>query len=276
MSLQAWVDGRLVEAASPQLPVLDHAFTVGDAVFETLKVVDGTPFALTRHLRRLAASADGLGLEPPDPGEVRAAIAAVLAGEGVPAKARLRITYGGGVAPMGSGRGDAPPHLVVTVGPSSSWPETTTVVTVPWVRNERSAVAGLKTTSYAENVVALEHAHARRAGEALFADTRGRLCEGTGSNVFLALDGELVTPSLVTGCLAGVTRALVLEWCGAVERELPLSALAEADEVFLTSSTRDVQAVATVDGRDLAGAPGPLTRAAAAELARRAAVEVDP
>ena len=94
---------------------------------------------------------------------VRAAITEALAAEGAPADARLRITYGGGVAPMGSGRGDAPPHLVVTVGPSSSWPETTTVVTVPWVRNERSAVAGLKTTSYAENVVALEHAHARGA-----------------------------------------------------------------------------------------------------------------
>ena len=85
------------------------------------------------------------------------------------------------------------------------------MVVVPWPRNERSAVAGLKTTSYAENVVALAHATERGAGEAIFANLAGNLCEGTGSNVFVGVDGRLVTPPLSSGCLAGITRELVLE-----------------------------------------------------------------
>ena len=83
---------------------------------------------------------------------------------------------------------------------------------MPWVRNERSATAGLKTTSYAENVVALDRAHAEGGSEALFANTRGELCEGTGSNVVVVVDDELVTPPLSSGCLAGITRELLLEW----------------------------------------------------------------
>ena len=79
------------------------------------------------------------------------------------------------------------------------------------MRNERSAVAGAKTTSYAENVVALAHAKAQGAGEAIFANTVGALCEGTGTNVFLGRDGRLFSPALATGCLAGVTRELVCE-----------------------------------------------------------------
>jgi branched-chain amino acid aminotransferase len=137
-------------------------------------------------------------------------------------------------------------------------------------------VAGAKTTSYAENVVALGYARERGAAEALFANTVGNLCEGTGSNVFVALDGELVTPPLTAGCLAGVTRELVLEWCGARAADVPLARLAEVSEVFLTSSTRDVQAVRAVDGRVLAAAPGPLTEAAAATYAERAAATSDP
>ena len=90
------------------------------------------------------------------------------------------------------------------------------------------------------------------------------------------LDGRLATPPLSSGCLAGVTRALVLEWTGAVERDVPLGALLEADEVFLTSSTRDVQAVHAVGDDVYPDAPGPLTRHAAATFAERAAADVDP
>ena len=140
----------------------------------------------------------------------------------------------------------------------------TEVVVVPWRRNEHSAIAGLKTTSYAENVIALAHAHERGAGEALFLNTAGDLCEGTGTNVFLVLDGELVTPPLSSGCLAGITRALVIELTGAAERPITGDALSAASEVFLTSSTREVQPV---------GQPGPVTSEAAAAL--RALIERD-
>ncbi|NEE51568.1 4-amino-4-deoxychorismate lyase, partial [Streptomyces sp. SID8455] len=119
--------------------------------------------------------------------------------------------------------------------------------TVPWTRNERGALTGLKTTSYAENVVALARARERGASEALFPNTVGRLCEGTGSNVFVVLDGRIHTPPVASGCLAGITRALAVEWTGAEESDLPMEVLAEADEIFLTSTLRDIQAVHRVD-----------------------------
>ena len=271
-----WLSGDLVPADAASVSVFDHGLTVGDGVFETLKAVDGVPFAARRHLERLRHSAAGLGLrlEWAD-ADLRAAMDAVLASLGGAALARVRITATGGPAPLGSDRGDGPATVIVAAGPLSPAEPTTCVCTVPWPRNERSAVAGLKTTSYAENVVALAHAKERGCTEALYATTSGLLCEGTGSNVFLVHEGRLLTPTLATGCLAGVTRALVLEATEAVEADVPITALAEAEEVFLTSTGRDVQPVREVDGRDL-GPPGPRTRAAAAAFAALAAGDPDP
>jgi branched-chain amino acid aminotransferase len=277
--MKVWVDGAVVEADQARVSVFDHGLTVGDGVFETAKVVDGVPFALTRHLDRLASSARGLGLTPPEDAALRDAVASTLAANADAVAAgplRLRITLTGGTSPLGSDRGDAAPTLVVALAPLTAWAPTAKVVVVPWTRNERAATAGLKTTSYAENVVALAHAKAHGGSEAVLANTAGMLCEGTGSNVFLALDGQLVTPPLSSGCLAGVTRALVLEWTGAVERDLPVVALLRAEEVFLTSSTRDVQAVHAVGDDAYRDAPGPLTRQAAATFAERSAADFDP
>ncbi|MFE5625825.1 aminotransferase class IV [Streptomyces virginiae] len=254
--MRIWLDGALRDVDDATVSVLDHGLTVGDGVFETLKAVRGRPFALTRHLERLTRSARGLGLPDPDLDEVRRACAAVLEAEPVE-HGRLRLTYTGGVAPLGSDRGDAGTTLIAAVAASPRRPDTTSVVTVPWVRNERSAVAGLKTTSYAENVVALAAAHRAGASEALLANTVGRLCEGTGSNVFVVLDGELHTPPLESGCLAGITRALIVDWAGAKETDLPFEVLAEAEEVIVTSSLRDAQAVVRLDGRELGTGPGP-------------------
>src|SRR5205823_13248206 len=103
----------------------------------------------------------------------------------------------------------------------------------------------------------------RGAEEAVFANLAGRLCEGTGTNVFVGTGGRMVTPPLSAGCLAGVTRQLLLELGVSEEEELPLTVLAEADEAFLTSSTRDVQPIGSVDGTPLSATPGPLTKAAA-------------
>ncbi|MDQ1600170.1 MAG: branched-chain amino acid aminotransferase [Actinomycetota bacterium] len=277
--MKVWVDGAVVEADQARVSVFDHGLTVGDGVFETAKVVEGVPFALTRHLDRLASSASGLGLTPPADGALRDAVGAVLGANADAVAAgplRLRITLTGGTSPLGSDRGQAGPTLVVALAPLTAWAPTAKVVVVPWTRNERAATAGLKTTSYADNVVALAHAKAYGGTEAVLANTAGRLCEGTGSNVFLVLAGELVTPPLSSGCLAGVTRALVLEWTGAVERDVPLGVLLEADEVFLTSSTRDVQAVHAVGDDAYPAAPGPVTRQAAATFAERSAADVDP
>ncbi|GGQ76785.1 aminotransferase class IV [Kitasatospora griseola] len=269
-----WVNGTLTAEDDATLSVLDHGLTVGDGVFETVKAENGELFALTRHLDRLTRSARGLGLPDPDHDLVREACAAVLAAQPMPL-GRLRITYTGGRAPLGSERGDAAPTLVVALGTANRRPDTTAVVTVPWRRNEYSAVTGLKTTSYAENVIALAAAHRADASEALLANTAGLLCEGTGSNVFLVLDGRLLTPTLASGCLAGITRRLVVDWTGAEETDVPLEALADAEEVFLTSTLRDVQAVTRVDARTLPGI-GPVTRKAMEIFADRAARHSDP
>ncbi|WP_460458098.1 aminotransferase class IV [Angustibacter peucedani] len=278
--MRAWVDGRLLAPGEPALSSNDHGVTVGDGVFETLKVEDGVPFAMTRHLRRLATSAAGLGLPAPDVERLREGVEAVL-GDAPPMEfGRLRLTVTGGPGPLGSGRDGARSTLVVLAGLASRPEASTAVSVVPWTRNERSAVAGLKTTSYAENVVALSYAHEHGGSEALLANTRGQLCEGTGSNIFLGVGGRLVTPPLSSGCLAGITRELLLEWAIAdgldvEETELGLDDLRAADEVLLTSSTRDVQAVHAVDDRRL-DAPGPLAARALELFRRRAAQDVDP
>lgn len=270
-----WIDGALVPASEASVSVFDHGLTVGDGVFETLKATDGEPFAPRRHLERLRRSAAGLGLAVPvDDKVLRAAMADVLAAQALPL-ARVRITVTGGVAPLGSERGEAGASVVVAAGPLAPPPPSTAVCVVPWPRNERGALAGIKTTSYAENVVALAHAKQRGSTEAIFATTAGLLCEGTGSNVFAVVDGRLVTPPLSSGCLAGVTRELVLEVTDAEEADVPMAAFHGAEEVFLTSTGRDVQPVHRVDERELP-APGPRTSAAARAFATLAATTTDP
>ncbi|MEP6628880.1 MAG: aminotransferase class IV [Lapillicoccus sp.] len=280
MTVRVWVDGRLRDPGEAALTAVDHGVTVGDGAFETAKVEGGRAFALTRHARRLDRSLAGLGLPPADHGLLAEGIAAVLS-EGDPIGfGRLRYTVTAGPAPLGSDRSpSAPSTTIVTAVDQPRPPASGALVTVPWTRNERAATVGLKTTSYADNVVALAYAKARGGMEAVFANTRGELCEGTGSNVFVVLDGTIVSPPADSGLLEGITRALVLEWCRAegmpvVERALPLDVLRSADEVFITSSTRDVMAVHAVDGRALE--PGPVTARAAAVFVRRAGKDLDP
>jgi len=268
MSVVIWSDGVLHGPSEALVTGVDHGLTVGDGVFETCAVYGGEAFALTRHLRRLRRSALGLGLAEPDEDAVRAGVKAVLAAAG-PDAGRLRITLTGGPGPLGSHR-LAPEEqrqtVVVLAGPAVR-AETSRAVRVPWVRNERSAVAGLKTTSYAENVVALAAAYRRGADEAVLANTVGQLCEGTGSNVLVERGGELVTPALDSGCLAGITRELLLEWsvqAGLPVREarpgeLPYEVLDEvvAGQAFLTlsGSIRNVSPVASLDEVDIALGP---------------------
>jgi len=275
-----WIDGMLVGASEATVSVFDHGLTVGDGVFETLRVYDGVPFAWSRHLERLGHSARGLGLRVPDGASLRAAADEVVRANGV-TEGRLRITVTGGPSPLGSERGDEPPTVIVATSEAREWPPTEAVVIVPWPRNERGATVGLKTISYAENVRSLAFAHERGATEAVFANTRGELCEATGSNVFHAQGDGLRTPPADSGCLLGVTRALVLELCATLdicvdEVAIPASALAGADEAFLTSTTREVQPIARVDDHDLPAAPGPLTTRLATAFRDLVARDLDP
>ena len=270
-----WVDGSLADGAGARVSVFDHALLTGDGVFETLRVYDGVPFALRRHLERLARSAAGMRLPLPDGDVIREAVDSVVAANGL-SHGRLRITVTGGPGPLGSDRGDAGPTVIVAGAALPPWPPTTDVVVVPWPRNERGALVGVKTVSYGENVVALAYARERGAGEAVFGNLAGNLCEGTGTNVFVGVGGRLVTPPLSSGCLPGVTRDLLLEALDVAEDDLPLPALGAAGEAFVSSSTREIQPIRAVDGRTLPESPGPLTRAAAGAFAALVARDLDP
>lgn len=237
----------------------------GEGVFETLKVVGGQPFALTRHLRRMSRSALALGLPVVDEAVVRRAVADALDEQGRE-WGRLRVVWGGSAAE---------PVLQVEVTDLPVPALTVDVVTAPWPRTAGSPVVSHKSTAYADNLVALAYAVERGAGEALLADTHGRLSEGTGTNVFVVSGGLVRTPSLATGCLPGVTRALVLEWTSAQEDDMTVEEAKAADEVFVVSSTRDVQGVARWDDVTWS-APGPVTARVAEVFAERAAGDVDP
>ncbi len=282
-----WTGGRLIDPGEAVVTAVDHGLTVGDGVFETCAVLRGHAFALTRHLRRLQRSASGLGLPAPDEDQIRDGVRAVLGAAGDSA-GRVRVTVTAGPGPMGSNRaapGEGRPTVIVVAAPATR-PVTARVARVRWVRNERSAVAGLKTTSYAENVVVLAEAAAHGADEAIMANTVGDLCEGTGSNVVVERGGALVTPALTSGCLAGITRELVLEWApeaGIVVREagpgeLPFAVLDEVlagrAQLALLSSTREVEPVSWLDGSDVA--VGPVGLRAQAMFRSRAEDDLDP
>jgi branched-chain amino acid aminotransferase len=281
VSAQAvWLNGRMVQAGGPHLRADDHGVIVGDGVFETLLVVrrrqGAAAFAVRRHLERLRRSARVLRFECPfSDDELRTAIAQCLAAAPEAGIVRITATSGGG--PLGSGRSGATPSTIVIAGNRPpDYPPGTTVAVVPFARNERGAMSGVKTTSYAENVLALDMARERGASEAIFADTRGRVSEGTGSNIFWS-DGErLHTSPLDTGCLAGVTRALLLEQLEVTETHLPVEELPGVPEAFLASSTRTVQSIARIDDTELPVVDGALTRNARKMMAELIATDIDP
>lgn len=250
-----WVNDGLINVADAKISVLDHGFTVADGVFETLLVLDGQVFARDLHLTRLAKSASGLGIALPEVSKLNLAIDQVLGAHQAMDFGRLRLTVTSGSGPLGSERSNAEPTLVVTISAQDKWPESTSALLVPWTRNEDSPLAGLKTTSYAENAFALEAAKSRGFSEALYCDTSKRLSEGTGSNVFLVSNGVVVTPSDASGLLRGVTRDLVIKWAGESgieieQRDVSSAELWEAQELFLTSSTRDVLPIANLASLD--------------------------
>jgi branched-chain amino acid aminotransferase len=268
-----WLDGTLVPAAEASVPVTDHGLLLGDGVFETLVAVDGRPELWSRHLRRLRHGLAAVGIDPGlDDESLRAAVVAVASDR--PGRARVRLTITAGPGPLGPVRG---PRATVAVmaDPLGDGPTTLRLVTAPWVRNERSPVAGLKTTSYAEGVALLAHARRHDADEVVLCDTRGRVSESATANLVVGTGGIGLTPGLEAGCLPGVVREVLLEAGAVAEADLPLTALAVADELLVTSSTRGVVPVSHLDGRPLPEVGGPVAQRAAAAFAAAVAADLE-
>ncbi len=265
--MKIWLNGALAEEGEACIAPSDHGFLVGDGVFETLRWYDGQPFALDKHLGRLEEGCATTGIAMPARTELDRAARAVMEANGLK-DARMRITVTSGPGPPGLLRGDGPPTVLVVAVPLSPWPPTTTAVTSSVRRDERGRLAGVKTVSLAESVTAMAEARAAGADEALVLNSRGELCEATTANVFLVHDGIAATPPLEAGCLAGITREHVLQ-LGAVERLLSQEDVGTAAEAFLTSSTREVQPLVAVDGREIGnGRPGPVTARLAEEYSQ--------
>ena len=248
-----WLNGSIVAEEEAGVSPFDHGLLTGDGIFETLISYDGVkPFAFTRHYERLLRSARPFGLNVLNFDQLNSACEEVLAlNSSVPA--RLRITITGGRAPLGSEKGVSPENVIVASSEAPEQPAHSKVITVPFARNERSALVGLKTTSYGENVVALALAHREGAREAIFGNVAGNLCEGSGSNIFVFFNGQLITPPLSSGCLPGITRALTLEICDRIgisvnQIDFPMSDLSNVNSAFLTSTLRQIQPIEAING----------------------------
>ena len=269
-----WVNGDLFAPEEKAVSAIDHGIIVGDGVFETVKVINGSPFAISRHLRRLNESSKGLGLDPPDSKTVMKAVEEILNADRE--SERLRITWSSGPGPLSSLRGNQTGTLSLASSAGTKWPESEKIHISQWTRNENGALNGIKSTSYAENVIVLKEASDLGCSEAILLNTKGNVCEGTGTNIFFVIDDVLVTPSLDSGCLAGITRELIVELTPVTEREISFQEISQASEAFLTSSTRDISAISSIDETNLPKVPGEVTENVKKKFADLIESDLDP
>jgi branched-chain amino acid aminotransferase len=255
-----WLNGELVDDSSPAVFANDHGFLLGDGVFDTLAIHDGAPVFLDRHLRRLRNGVDRLLIaNAPTDEELSSALSQLIEVNGIDdARARITITPGPGSSPRDRG---AQPLTVISTSPLHKAPSSISLCTVQWTRNERSPLAGVKSTSWGENATILRFATTNGFDNAILCDSTGRLSECTTSNVFLVIGEQIVTPSLDSGCLPGIIREVLIDEQFVSEQDLVPSDLALATEVFITSSTTGIVPVHCVDERSYA-TPGHLTAAA--------------
>jgi branched-chain amino acid aminotransferase len=260
-----WIDGEQRPDSGPHVSGRDRGLTLGDGVFETMRVRGGTVFRLERHLARLTHAL--AALEIPAPGELREWITRAAKGADGEASIRLTVTRGpgpSGVAPPVPPR----PTVIVSAGPMPSFPSSLYTVglaahVASGRRNEYAMTAGLKTLAYVDAVAGLLEARRAGADEALFLDTQGHCSEATASNIFAWTCNELITPPQSCGVLPGITREAVLELARAeglpvAERAFGLDELTAAAEIFLTSSLRGLAPVVRLNGQAIGRAiPGP-------------------
>ncbi len=250
-----WQDGRLIPAAEARLPAFDHTVLFGRGVFETLRLRHGVPFLIERHLERLRAGAALVGIELPRVVDdlPRALGELAQACSVTEAVARITCTAGDGSVP-----GSVLVHLR-DVPPVAS---PVSVGVAPFAHDARSPIAGVKATNYLVHDILRGRARSAGRYDDLLVTTDGRVTEGTAANVFLVLDGRLVTPPC-EGVLAGITRGLVLELAAergleASERQLDQDELGDATEAFVTNAALGPVSIDVLDGREL-GHPRPVS-----------------
>jgi branched-subunit amino acid aminotransferase/4-amino-4-deoxychorismate lyase len=246
-----WTNGRLIAEEDFRIAAADRILLHGLGLFETLLAIDGRPAFLGRHLARLGDGCRRLGWTLETAG-LRDAMCDLLESECLTrGRARIRLTMSAGSGRLGVLAAGKDRLLWLSAAALDEWPGGLGLCEVPFPRNERSALAGLKCASYAENLIALDCARRGGFDEALIYNTAGQLCEAATANVFLVVHGRLLTPPLESGCLPGIARAVVLELAASLgiptcESALMRSDLMEAAEVFLTSSVRGPVAVTRV------------------------------
>jgi branched-chain amino acid aminotransferase len=279
------LDGTIVAAEDARVSVFDRGFLYGDSVFEALRTYGGVPFALTEHLERLARSAKRALIDMPVSLETfRAEIDAALAAAKNPESyLRLLLTRGRGSAlGLDPSLARAPLRVVLVMElsplPESMYEHGVGVITFKTQRVADSTPAsGAKLSNYMVAVLAMEEVRRAGAEEALVLDAKGRVVEGTTSNIFFVKNDLLVTPPEDAGILMGITREKILRL--AAQRGIKVEEkgffpkeLVDADEAFISSSIREIAPVVTVDGATVGdGRPGPTTLrllAALRELAR--------
>jgi branched-chain amino acid aminotransferase len=243
MTRMVWCDGWLIPANELRISPFDRGLTVGLGLFETILAIDGRPVFLDRHLVRHADGCRRLGWAELTAETIRPAILALLTANGLEkGRARVRLFQTAGEGRLEDPVAGPEARLVITAGEVSGVPDSVSLTLSPWIRNERSALVGVKAASYAENLIALSAARKAGFDEPLFLNSRGEICETATANLFIVKDGRIFTPPLTSGCLPGVTRAWLLEYAGAKaeERVLWPGDLETADEWFLTSAVRGV------------------------------------
>jgi branched-chain amino acid aminotransferase len=246
----AILDGDVMDVAEAQIPVTDDGLLRGDGVFEVMRIYAGRPFGMEEHLERMACSAQTLRL-PFDAGAVRAdAMALIAAGEPDEAMLRLVVTRGG--------------HRIGMLETLPERPETIALQTVTYTPTR--VLDGVKSLSYAANMLATRLAREQGADEALLVTPHGRVLEGPTTSFFYVLEDTLYTPPLSDRILDSITRRALFAVTDASERVTTQEDVAGASEAFLASSLREVHPVHAIDGAALPQAPGPVSTAAAAAV----------
>lgn len=281
------VDGALVDPERAVVSVYDRGFLYGDSIFETIRTYAGEPFELEAHAARLAWSAERVGLTLPLGAaalceEVRRLLSEIRA-RGASGDHAVRVMVTRGEGPMGldptSVRAARRVAFFEPVlgPPPQAYADGVSVITYATFRPS-DAARGAKVGNYLESILAIREARAANAHEALIVDGAGAVLEGTTSNVFAIKDGVLCTPPETLTILPGITRRAVLAAApdaGLVSREVMLTKadLLAAEEVFLTSTIREVLPVVRVDGAAIGlGTPGPRTRSLHAAFRARAGI----